>query len=115
MTEQENQPTSIPMWVCSDCGNNEPTKTIICPMCNSQSIDIQQSKGYGTIVASTIIRRPSADSLFDEPFCLCVVRMDEQVLISGHYYECRLIESGTRVWVLRNKHQVPIFTDTVAN
>jgi len=103
----------IALWVCSQCGNTEPTKTIICASCKSQEIEIKRSKGLGSVVASTIIRRPSAACLFEGPVCLCVVKLDEKVLVSGHFHESRLIETGTRVRAFETQNDVPIFTDTV--
>ena len=113
MNKSKSSLPPIELWVCSQCGNTEPTKTIICASCKSQEIGIKRSKGLGSVVASTIIRRPSAACLFEGPVCLCVVRLDEEVLVSGHFYESRLIDTGTRVRAFETQHDVPIFTDTI--
>lgn len=100
----------IPIWSCGSCGITEATTFTICPECRANEVNQSESSGKGTIVASTVIRRPSASSAFDGPITLCVVRLEEGLLLPGHGTPIDTVfKSGTRVRFLEYLHGVPIF------
>ena len=68
-----------------------------------------ESSGRGAIVASTIIRRPSASSAFDGRQS-CVVRLEEVTSGAGprHAHRCRFQEWDSKL-DSEYLHDVPIF------
>ena len=100
----------ISIWSCGSCGLTEASAFTVCPECRAREVSRKESSGKGTIVASTIIRRPSASSAFDGPINLCVVRLEEGLLVPGHGTPTDAVfKSGTRVRFLEYLHDVPIF------
>ena len=100
----------IPIWKCGLCGLTEASAFTVCPECRARNSSEIESSGEGAIVASTIIRRPSASSAFDGPINLCVVRLEEGLLVPGHGTPTDAVfKSGTQVRFLEYLHDVPIF------
>ena len=100
----------IPIWSCGSCGLTEASAFTVCPECRARDVSRSGSSGKGIIVASTVIRRPSASSAFDGPITLCVVRLEEGLLVPGHGTPTDAVfKSGTRVRFLEYLHDVPIF------
>ncbi len=100
----------IPIWKCGLCGLTEASAFTVCPECRSRDVSQLESSGKGAIVAATIIRRPSASSAFDGPINLCVVKLDEGLLVPGHGMPTDAVfKSGMQVKFLKFIHDVPIF------
>ena len=109
MSETSLTIEKIQIWKCKDCGKIEPTRSFVCTDCHSRNSEIGFIDSTGIVVASTIIRRPAAGTNFEGPICLCVVKLEADVLVSGHF--CRPeTASGSRVFAFEYNNDVPIFS-----
>ena len=110
MSETSLTVEKIQIWKCKDCGKIEPTRSFVCTDCHSRNSEIGFIDSTGIVVASTIIRRPAAGTNFEGPICLCVVKLEADVLVSGHFCRPETVSSGSRVFAFEYNNDVPIFS-----
>ncbi|MEQ9258243.1 MAG: OB-fold domain-containing protein [Roseovarius sp.] len=99
----------LPLWRCTGCDALASSPVSLCPACRSDCISEIRSPGNGTVAASTVIRRPSAAAVVEGPFGLCVVRLDEGVLVPGHLPSPETMPVGTPVRIVARRGAVPVF------
>ncbi|WP_414706490.1 Zn-ribbon domain-containing OB-fold protein [Saliniramus sp.] len=81
----------VTVLACRACGALDPGPRELCTRCGSTDLESKRVAGTGTLVSSTMIRRPAAAFRGEGAFEVCVVDLDAGPRITG-----RLMPDGTR-------------------
>jgi uncharacterized OB-fold protein len=86
--------------VCLSCGTNFFSPQVLCPTCQSDSWEYQESSGHGCIYSFTVIHRPP-DSSFPTPLIVADIELDEGWRMFSWIIECESddVRIGQRVRV----------------
>lgn len=80
----------VTVLACRACGALDPGPRELCTRCGSTDLESKRVPGAGTLVSSTMIRRPAAAFRDEGAFEVCVVDLDAGLRITG-----RLMPDGT--------------------
>lgn len=84
MPEQNASPDlTVSILRCQSCGARDPGPRDLCPACHAATLAPEDVAGAGTLVASTIIRRPPAKFKADGAYGIAVIELDAGVRVVG--------------------------------
>jgi uncharacterized protein len=86
--------------VCRSCGANFFSPQVLCPSCQSDSWEYEESSGHGYIYSFTEIHRPP-DSSFPSPLIVADIELDEGWRMFSWIVGCGSedVRIGSRVYV----------------
>jgi uncharacterized OB-fold protein len=95
---------------CAHCGHVAVPPREVCGKCWHQQLEPMPSGGNGTIVSSTVIRRPPLARRDAGPYVVAMVRLAEGPFITGNIPQrSEPIAAGTQVRVTGLDGSAPVF------
>ena len=73
---------------CADCGSFHYYPRPFCPHCFSDSVDMREAGGWGTIYSFSVVRN------VETPYCVAYVALDEGVTLLTNIVRCDIEALG---------------------
>lgn len=74
---------SVPLTRCRRCGTRESFCPQVCRACFSSDFEAENQPAIGTVISSTVIRRPPARFQADGPYAIVSLRLDSGPQVTG--------------------------------
>lgn len=105
--------TTLTVLVCENCGRLDPGPRELCANCASDHLSRLEVEGRGTLVSSTVIRRPPTRFRADGAYTIGVIDLDAGVRITGRMVSGEESEPGSAVYLVETRERIPYFRSKV--
>jgi uncharacterized OB-fold protein len=109
MPETGTPARTIEVLRCGACGVLDPGPREFCVACASPDLRPVRVAGRGSLVSSTVIRRPAAAFRGEGAFEVAVVDLDAGVRVTARLAPGAAIETGERVAIVGERDGVAYF------
>ncbi len=104
---------TITVLVCETCGRLDPGPRELCAGCAGDHLSPLAVDGRGTLVSSTVIRRPPTRFRADGAYTIGVIDLDAGVRITGRVVSGEEPEPGSAVYLEEIRERIPYFRSKV--